>query len=119
LLSGSALNGKRRRKMIMREFDPGRGVTAAAIVLAACSALIPSALGQAVPQAQSSSYSKAAAYEVISVKPSKSGCDLMSYSSTPGRGRLVAIVEISNEQDHKADGWPPIRKLLCGKRDCR
>lgn len=71
--------------MIMREFDPGRGVAAAAIMLAACLALIPSALGQAVPLAQSSSPANAAAYEVISVKSSKRGCGVMSLNSSPGR----------------------------------
>jgi len=71
--------------MITREFDPGRGVAVAALVLAACLALIPSALGQAVPPAQSSSSANATAYDVISVKPSKWGCDVMSLNSPPGR----------------------------------
>jgi len=65
--------------------DPPRHSAATTMLLLACLALTASAHGQAKPAAANTITANPPAFEVVSVKLSKPGCDNMVVSSPPGR----------------------------------
>jgi uncharacterized protein (TIGR03435 family) len=71
--------------MTRRVFSLQRFAATSALLLAAGLALAGSAYGQATPAAANTITPKPLAFEVVSVKLSKAGCDGMMVSSPPGR----------------------------------
>lgn len=71
--------------MIAREFDARRGLVIPICLFAACLSLIRPSRAQPTSPAVPNATAQMSAYEIVSVKPSKPGCDVMSFQSPPGR----------------------------------
>ncbi len=70
---------------IVREIDVRRSLVIAMCLFTACLSLVTPSRGQPNSPAVPNATAQMPAYEVISVKPSKPGCNVTSFHSPPGR----------------------------------
>ena len=99
--------------MTGRLFRPQRRTERSALVFTVCLCFATSTHAQATVSERSVSAETPPAYEVISVKPSKPSCDVMSFNSPPGRLtircydlRRLLYIAYSINLDAKIPGMP-------------